>query len=80
MENPPFWGYLLGEMVIFMGYVSFREGTLFVTRFLVQIIGRSVGICKFKMELGGGARIFWVKDEPWWADDLAPKKNVSFQI
>ena len=50
--------------MIFMGYVSFREGTLFVTRFLVQIIGRSVGICKFKMELGGGARIFWVKDEP----------------
>ena len=27
MENPPFWWYLPGKMVIFMGYVSFREGT-----------------------------------------------------
>ncbi len=26
MENPPFWWYLPGKMVIFMGYVSFREG------------------------------------------------------
>ena len=26
MENPPFWWFLLGKMVIFMGYVSFREG------------------------------------------------------
>ena len=25
-ENPPFWWYLPGEMGIFMGYVSFREG------------------------------------------------------
>ena len=28
MENPPFWWYLLGKMVIFMGYVSFREGNI----------------------------------------------------
>ncbi len=27
MENPPFWWYLPGKIVIFMGYVSFREGT-----------------------------------------------------
>ena len=27
MENPPFWWYLQGNMGIFMGYVSFREGT-----------------------------------------------------
>ena len=26
MENPPFWWYLPGKMVMFMGYVSFREG------------------------------------------------------
>ena len=26
MENPPFWWYLPGNIVIFMGYVSFREG------------------------------------------------------
>ena len=26
MEYPPFWWYLPGKMVIFMGYVSFREG------------------------------------------------------
>jgi len=26
MENPPFGWYLPGKMVIFMGYVSFREG------------------------------------------------------
>ena len=26
MENPPFWWYLSGKMVIFMGYVRFREG------------------------------------------------------
>ncbi len=26
MENPPFWWYLQGNMGIFMGYVSFREG------------------------------------------------------
>ena len=25
-ENPPFWWYLPGNMGIFMGYVSFREG------------------------------------------------------
>ena len=25
-ENPPFWWYLQGNMGIFMGYVSFREG------------------------------------------------------
>ncbi len=29
MENPPFWWYLLGKMGIFMGYVSFREGSLY---------------------------------------------------
>ena len=28
MENPPFWCYLLGKMVIFMGHVSFREGNM----------------------------------------------------
>ena len=28
MENPPLWWYLPGNMGIFMGYVSFREGTL----------------------------------------------------
>ena len=28
MENQPFWWYLSGKMGIFMGYVSFREGTL----------------------------------------------------
>ena len=28
MENPPFWWYLQGNMGIFMGYVSFREGTM----------------------------------------------------
>ena len=27
MENPPFWWYLPGKMGIFMGYVSFREGS-----------------------------------------------------
>ena len=27
MENPPFWWYLPGKMGIFMGYISFREGT-----------------------------------------------------
>ena len=27
MENPPFWWYSPGKMGIFMGYVSFREGT-----------------------------------------------------
>ena len=26
MEYPPFWWYLPGQMEIFMGYVSFREG------------------------------------------------------
>ena len=26
IENPPFWWYLQGNMGIFMGYVSFREG------------------------------------------------------
>ncbi len=26
MENPPFWWYLQGNMGVFMGYVSFREG------------------------------------------------------
>ncbi len=29
MENPPFWWYLPGKMVIFMGYVSFREGNCY---------------------------------------------------
>ena len=28
MENPPFWWNLQGNMGIFMGYVSFREGTI----------------------------------------------------
>ena len=28
MENPPFWWYLPGKMGIFMGYVSFREGSM----------------------------------------------------
>ena len=27
MENPSFWWYLPGKLGIFMGYVSFREGT-----------------------------------------------------
>ena len=27
MENPQFYWYLPGKMGIFMGYVSFREGT-----------------------------------------------------
>ena len=27
MENPPFRWYLQGNMGIFMGYVSFREGS-----------------------------------------------------
>ena len=27
MENPPCWLYLPGKMGIFMGYLSFREGT-----------------------------------------------------
>ena len=27
MENPPFWWYLPGKVGIFMGHVSFREGT-----------------------------------------------------
>ncbi len=26
IENPPFWWYLQGNMGVFMGYVSFREG------------------------------------------------------
>ena len=34
MENPQFWWYLPGKMVIFMGYVSFREGRQFSTRSL----------------------------------------------
>ena len=45
--------------------IVFFEPTLFVTRFLVPKI--ILGICKFKMELGGGARIFWGRmnyDEP----------------
>ena len=29
MENPPFGWYLQGNMGIFMGYVSFREGTMY---------------------------------------------------
>ena len=33
MENPRFWWYLQGNMGIFMGYVSFREGTSFDTSF-----------------------------------------------
>ncbi len=28
IENPPFWWYLQGNMGIFMGYVSFREGSI----------------------------------------------------
>ncbi len=35
MENPPFWWYLPGKMGIFMGYVSFREGSPFVEMSLV---------------------------------------------
>ena len=31
MENPLFWWFLLGKMVIFMGYVSFREGTKMIS-------------------------------------------------
>ena len=27
MENPPFWWYLPGKIGIFMGYVSFGEGS-----------------------------------------------------
>ena len=33
MENPPIWWYLPGKMGIFMGYVSFREVSLFLSRF-----------------------------------------------
>ena len=29
MENPLFWWYLLGKMGMFMGYVSFREGSCY---------------------------------------------------
>jgi len=36
MENPPFWWYLPGKMVIFMGYVSSREG--------IYCFGGDVGI------------------------------------
>ena len=36
MENPPFWWYLPGKMGVFMGYVSFREGTWFYTSQGVQ--------------------------------------------
>ena len=32
MENPPCWWYLPGKMVIFMGYVGFREGICFYCR------------------------------------------------
>ena len=39
MENPPFWWYLPGKMGIFMGYVSFREGTNKPTFFVWKIWG-----------------------------------------
>ena len=35
--SPPFWWYLPGKMVIFMGYVSFREGSCcFFKRFSME--------------------------------------------
>ena len=36
MENPPFWWYLQGNMGIFMGYVSFREGKSHTCRYAIQ--------------------------------------------
>ena len=32
LENPPFWWYSPGKMVLFMGYISFREGNAFDRR------------------------------------------------
>ena len=38
MENPSFWWYLPGKMEIFMGYVSFREGTPLLPRLPHDIV------------------------------------------
>ena len=50
MENPPFWWYLPGKIVIFMGYVSFREYRQYRTDFCspgffkyhLPVVGRCV--------------------------------------
>ena len=36
MENPQFWWYLPGKMGIFMGYVSFSEGTTFLGSLVIS--------------------------------------------
>ena len=38
IENPPFWWYLQGNMGIFTGYVSFREGRWFFRNLMVWLI------------------------------------------
>ncbi len=66
MENPPFWWYLPGKMGIFMGYVSFREGTLasFVLPFLhfATWTGRLVGRGRWsQMRWGPPSYCWWLK-------------------
>ena len=38
MENPSFWWYLPGKMWIFMGYVSFKEGTPLLPRCRITLL------------------------------------------
>ena len=54
MENPPFWWYLPGKMVIFMGYVSFREGNWIGKLIAYGVCGGREGWCWLASSLGRG--------------------------
>ncbi len=68
MEKPQFWWYLPGKMVIFMGYVSFREGKF-------HGLKHAFGVCPLDGTLPVGSscsphrctspvQIWWTADVP----------------
>ena len=57
MENPPFWWYLQGNIGIFMGYVSFREGSIFCC--LIFFFGGKLLILLFPRFFGWEKLRFW---------------------
>ena len=74
MENPPFWWYFSGKMGIFMGYVSFREGTCLFQKtcfsdFLAQhgqSRGPGIRSPAHKWWLGNTTSIYQNGIPSWW--------------
>ncbi len=81
MENPPFWWYLPGKMGIFMGYVSFREGSLVWLREL------QVGHCHSAGLDPPNAPFFWKwtfgltqRWEPWNPHGFSRLKCLNLML